>query len=184
MVVAVIIAAEVMRDRVFTALRRVADVSCVGSVAEADILSSDATCEVDVPVIVIGNRATITAALRDGAAGGLRPSFTASQLRITIAAVSEGLVCADTWQTARRARHRHALADEEVDELPPQPLTAREAEVLAALTTGASNNQIARTLAISVHTVKFHVAAVIAKLGATGRTDAAARALRASQAMV
>ena len=99
------------------------------------------------------------------------------QLRITIAAVSEGLVCADTWLTARRARHRHSLADEEADELPPQPLTAREAEVLAALTTGAGNKQIARTLAISVHTVKFHVAAIIAKLGATGRTDAVARAL-------
>ena len=179
-----IIAAEVMRDRVLTALRRLADVLCVGSVAEADILISDAICEVDVPVIVVGNRATITAALRDGAAGGLLPSFTASQLRITIAAVSEGLVCADTWLTARRARHRHSLADEEVDELPPQPLTAREAEVLAALTTGASNKQIARTLAISVHTVKFHVAAIIAKLGATGRTDAVARAVRASQAMV
>ena len=152
--------------------------------AEADILISDAICDYEVPVIVIGNRATITAALRDGAAGGLLPSFTASQLRITIAAVSEGLVCADTWLTARRARHRHSLADEEVDELPPQPLTAREAEVLAVLTTGVSNKQIARTLAISVHTAKFHVAAISAKLGATGRTDAVARALRASQAMV
>ena len=56
--------------------------------------------------------------------------------------------------------------------------------MLAVLTTGASNKQIARTLAISVHTVKFHVAAIIAKLGATGRTDAIARAVRASQAMV
>ena len=46
------------------------------------------------------------------------------------------------------------------------------------LVTGASNKQIARELEISVHTVKFHVAAVVAKLGASGRTDAVAKAMR------
>ena len=43
---------------------------------------------------------------------------------------------------------------------------------------GASNKVIARRLDISVHTAKFHVASVIAKLGATGRTEAVALAMR------
>ncbi|TNC66845.1 response regulator transcription factor [Rubellimicrobium roseum] len=57
-------------------------------------------------------------------------------------------------------------------------LTAREREVLALLTEGASNKEIARRLGISVHTAKFHVGRVIDKLDATGRTDAVAHAAR------
>ena len=57
-------------------------------------------------------------------------------------------------------------------------LTARELEVLALLAEGASNKTIARRLAISVHTAKFHVASVIDKLDAIGRTDAVAHAAR------
>lgn len=57
-------------------------------------------------------------------------------------------------------------------------LTHREAEVLALLAEGASNKTIARRLGISVHTAKFHVASVIDKLDATGRTDAVAHAAR------
>ena len=43
---------------------------------------------------------------------------------------------------------------------------------------GASNKVIARRLDISVHTAKFHVAAVLEKLGARNRSDAVAIALR------
>jgi DNA-binding NarL/FixJ family response regulator len=63
--------------------------------------------------------------------------------------------------------------DLEVD----QPaLTKRELEVLAAMADGASNKAIARRLGISFHTVKFHVAAVLAKLDADTRTEAVAKA--------
>jgi two-component system, NarL family, nitrate/nitrite response regulator NarL len=55
-------------------------------------------------------------------------------------------------------------------------LTPREHEVLAAMTDGASNKVIARRLGISLHTAKFHVAAVLAKLNADSRTEAVARA--------
>jgi DNA-binding CsgD family transcriptional regulator len=57
-------------------------------------------------------------------------------------------------------------------------LTPREAEVLALLAEGASNKAIARRLGISVHTAKFHVGSLLAKLDATGRTDAVAHAAR------
>ena len=58
------------------------------------------------------------------------------------------------------------------------PLTPRELEVLALLAEGASNKIIARRLGISVHTAKFHVASLLDKLDAVGRTDAVAHAAR------
>lgn len=60
----------------------------------------------------------------------------------------------------------------------PEPLTAREREVLALLAEGLPNKGIAAALDISDQTVKFHVAAIIGKLGAANRTDAVRRAVR------
>ena len=61
---------------------------------------------------------------------------------------------------------------------PDGALTPREREVLGHLAEGVSNKTIARRLGISIHTVKFHVASLIDKLDATGRTDAVAHAAR------
>ena len=63
-------------------------------------------------------------------------------------------------------------------------LSLREREVLALLAEGASNKEIARTLALSIHTVKFHVAALTEKLGARSRGEAVAIAIRAGLVMV
>ena len=57
-------------------------------------------------------------------------------------------------------------------------LSVRERQVASLLVEGASNKLIARTLGISVHTAKFHVAAVLEKLGARNRADAVAIVLR------
>lgn len=51
-------------------------------------------------------------------------------------------------------------------------LTAREREVLQLMAQGLPNKQIAARLSISQHTVKFHVASILAKLGAASRTEA------------
>ena len=59
-----------------------------------------------------------------------------------------------------------------------EPLTAREAEVLSMMAEGAGNKEIAARLKISEHTVKFHVSAVLAKLGAATRTEAVSRGYR------
>src|SRR5262249_39831312 len=66
----------------------------------------------------------------------------------------------------------------------PVALTAREREVLALLAEGASNKEIARALALSVHTAKFHVASLTEKLGAHSRVEAIAIAIRAGLVMV
>jgi DNA-binding NarL/FixJ family response regulator len=63
-------------------------------------------------------------------------------------------------------------------------LTPREREVLALLAAGASNKDIARALDLSVHTAKFHVASLIEKLGARGRLEAVAIAIRTGLVMV
>jgi DNA-binding NarL/FixJ family response regulator len=57
-------------------------------------------------------------------------------------------------------------------------LTPREAEVLALMAEGLSNKLIAVRLGISDHTAKFHVNAVLDKLGAETRTEAVVRAAR------
>ncbi|MDX8526662.1 helix-turn-helix transcriptional regulator [Mesorhizobium sp. MSK_1335] len=78
------------------------------------------------------------------------------------------------------------LAEEEVlDDHQARPaLSPREAEVLALLAEGAPNKVIARRLNISVHTAKFHVAAILIKLGAANRTDAIAIAMRQGLVLV
>ena len=57
-------------------------------------------------------------------------------------------------------------------------LTPREREVLALLTTGATNRMIARTLFISERTASVHVSNLLPKLGVANRTEAARLALR------
>ncbi|HEV7194593.1 MAG TPA: response regulator transcription factor, partial [Pedococcus sp.] len=57
-------------------------------------------------------------------------------------------------------------------------LTRREREVLAELTKGRSNREIARALSVSEKTVKAHVSSVLAKLGVQDRTQAALLAVR------
>jgi DNA-binding CsgD family transcriptional regulator len=59
---------------------------------------------------------------------------------------------------------------------PGGELTKREQEILEILADGASNQQIARTLGLSLKTVQNHVSRILDKLQATDRTQAALRA--------
>jgi NarL family two-component system response regulator LiaR len=61
---------------------------------------------------------------------------------------------------------------------PTRGLSQREGEILALMVTGLSNKEIAYSTSLSISTVKFHVSNIIAKLGASSRTEATAVALR------
>jgi DNA-binding NarL/FixJ family response regulator len=66
----------------------------------------------------------------------------------------------------------------ERDELLPR-LSPREAEVLENASLGLSNGEIAERLQVTVHAVKFHLAAIYRKLGVANRTSASVLYLRA-----
>ena len=57
-------------------------------------------------------------------------------------------------------------------------LTPREQEILALVAQGRSNGEIGKQLFITTKTVSVHVSNILGKLGATGRTEAAAIAHR------
>jgi DNA-binding CsgD family transcriptional regulator len=65
---------------------------------------------------------------------------------------------------------------------PSSPLTAREAEVIALVSSGATNNEIAEALVISESTVKSHVKHILRKLGAANRAEAVSRHLSTNEA--
>jgi DNA-binding NarL/FixJ family response regulator len=93
------------------------------------------------------------------------------QLAAAARAVAAGLVTIDpTLAPALLAQP--AAARQTVPEDAAEELTAREREVLTLMAEGLANKQIAARLGISEHTVKFHVAAILAKLGAASRTEA------------
>jgi DNA-binding NarL/FixJ family response regulator len=133
--------------------------------------------EPDQAVILLADDVDPVAALRAGVAGVLPKSAELADLRIALDAAGRGLAVAPLrliGQAHWDALERH----DGVDAADSIGLTARELEVLALLGEGASNKEIARRLAISVHTAKFHVASILDKLDATGRTDAVAHAIR------
>jgi DNA-binding NarL/FixJ family response regulator len=59
-----------------------------------------------------------------------------------------------------------------------EQLTPRELTVLALVADGLGNREIGQELEISEHTVKFHLASIFGKLGASSRTEAVRRGLR------
>jgi DNA-binding CsgD family transcriptional regulator len=103
-------------------------------------------------------------------AGRLPPESTAEQIDAALRAVAAGLIV-----RGRSSKNRNfgPLAEEVWPVLTP-----REIEVLAALSDGLSNKSVARRLAISPHTVKFHIESLFKKLGAASRAEAVAKGLK------
>jgi len=105
---------------------------------------------------------------------------TSGEILAAIDAVVAGLVVLhpDALDVARGPRARREAQPARGAADPAQPLTAREIEVLGMLAEGLGNKAIASRLGISTHTAKFHVASILAKLGAGGRTEAVTIGMR------
>jgi DNA-binding NarL/FixJ family response regulator len=141
----------------------------------------------NMPVLVLTDASGVIEALQAGALAVLSEHADGDILCAAIRAAAQGL----TTLSAEFRDHlvgasgpRSALESDVEDEALPIELTARELQVLRLLAEGASNKSIARRLGITPHTAKFHVASIVAKLGATGRTDAVAKAMRLGLVMI
>lgn len=105
--------------------------------------------------------------------GILRRDATAEKIAAGLQSVAAGLTVLDpNFHSILAPAHTSDLAE------PVEALTPREIQVLQLLARGLANKAIAQELAISDHTVKFHVNSILAKLGAQSRTDAVVRATR------
>jgi DNA-binding NarL/FixJ family response regulator len=96
----------------------------------------------------------------------------AGRLIAALQAAALGLVVVDE-RLSEGALRRRSAAEPLVDALTP-----REIEVLQLIGQGLSNRAIAQRLAISEHTAKFHVNAILGKLGAQTRAEAVAQGVR------
>ena len=124
------------------------------------------------------------AALRAGARTVLSRTASDAEIALTVSAAARGLSVlpagvVDAWQAELSMRDVAARPVGDAAEL-----TSREREVLAAMADGCSNKAIARRLGISFHTVKFHVAGILAKLDADSRTEAVAKAAQLGLVML
>jgi DNA-binding NarL/FixJ family response regulator len=115
----------------------------------------------------------VAEAVAAGAKGALPRHPDPAPLTAAVSAVSVGLVVIDPVFPTTVQPVRSGPPD-----LPAEEMTPREIEVLQLLAEGLSNKQIAQQLGISEHTVKFHVDAILGKLGAHSRTEAVTRAAR------
>ncbi len=128
-------------------------------------------------VIILTMHATrshVLEALRAGASGYLLKDAPRSHVLETIrhAANGEVLISGDLL--------RGAVEVASIPEAPSlEALTPREHEALVLLARGKTNKEIAKAMNLSAETIKKMVQSIIAKLGASDRTHAAVKALRA-----
>jgi two-component system, NarL family, response regulator YdfI len=115
-------------------------------------------------------------ALRAGVRAVLPREVSPEQLRAALEAAAAGLVVVHPSEVSAVLPAPAALSSP-VREL-PEPLTPREREVLQMISAGLGNKEIAGRLSISEHTVKFHVASILGKLGASTRTEAVSIGIR------
>lgn len=127
----------------------------------------------DVPLLALVSSPEDAAhALRQGAEGILGRDTDGERLLATLGALTRGLAVLEP------AFLSTPQPDPDLD-VDHEPLTPRERDVLGLLAEGMSNKAIAKRLRISDHTVKFHLNTVLSKLGATSRTEAVTKAVRA-----
>jgi DNA-binding NarL/FixJ family response regulator len=115
----------------------------------------------------------ILSAVRAGAQGYLLKGAPREELFQTVRVVHDG---GSLLQPVVAARLLRQVSGATPSPDLPEPLTERELEVLHLLAKGRQNKEIAGELSISERTVKFHVSAILAKLGVGNRTEAVSKA--------
>jgi len=159
------------------------DVVLVEAVADAqeELLNAleDAEVAQEYAVVVLSEQPKadwLSKVLRAGVRAILPRDAAPEQLRAALEAAAAGLVVVHPSEV-NEIFPAHAELSAPLREL-PEPLTRREREVLQMISAGLGNKEIAGKLSISEHTVKFHVASILGKLGASTRTEAVSIGIR------
>jgi two-component system, NarL family, response regulator YdfI len=138
-------------------------------------LLDEAASGTPVIVLVRDPSAEWGAMFRHGVRGALPGNASGEQIAAAIEAAVAGLVVFHASEADRL--FEPGFVEESPDSL-PEALTAREIEILRSLAEGLGNKEIASRLGISEHTVKFHVASIMGKLGVGNRTEAVMSGIR------
>jgi two-component system, NarL family, response regulator YdfI len=155
-------------------------VDAAGESPEAIMESlADSDLAAEIPIVVLTEAASPAAsaqALQAGIRALLPSEISTDQLAAALQGAAVGLVVLHPAEIPT-VYPAASPASQPLAEL-PEPLTRREREVLQMLAAGLANKEIAARLNISDHTAKFHVAAILGKLGAATRTEAVALGIR------
>lgn len=117
------------------------------------------------------------AAIRAGAAGYVLKQVGGTDLIRAIEAASRGEAMLDPSLTQRVfSEIRHSIQKEEAAAF--NELTAQEMQVLALISEGRTNREIATALFLSEGTVRNYVSSILSKLGVSNRAEAAAYAIQ------
>ncbi|MDQ2870184.1 MAG: response regulator transcription factor [Acidobacteriota bacterium] len=120
----------------------------------------------------------VVEAFRAGARGFLLKDVSLEGLVRAIHTVMDGGTVVAPVLGADTARGAKSVGSDFPRLEPPDPLTAREIEVLRLMARGESNREIARALFVAEGTVKNHVSSILSKLGVRDRTRAVLQAIK------
>jgi DNA-binding NarL/FixJ family response regulator len=133
-------------------------------------------------IILLPDESRVAILWSAGARAILRRDADPAQIAAALPALTQGLRVVDSAFTAVLARSVELAAPKLWEDREAEPLmeelTSRELAVLRLVAEGLPNKAIARQLGISEHTVKFHINAILGKLGVASRTEAVVRATR------
>ena len=122
------------------------------------------------PIVMVNDGPVGEPLLAKDVRAWLPSNVSQAELSAAVIAAAANLHVLTTDQMERRRRNSSFPITEEI----PDALTRRELEVLRTMANGSGNKEIADQLGISDNTVKFHIAQIMAKLGAHSRTEAVA----------
>jgi len=132
------------------------------------------------PTIILttfDDQGVVIEGIHRGAKGYLLKDVSLEQLVGAIRAVAAGGTLIQPAITERIVKNIEQNASEFPSLEPPDPLTAREIEVLRMMTGGFSNREIAEALHVAEGTIKNHVSNILSKMGVRDRTRAVLKAL-------
>jgi DNA-binding NarL/FixJ family response regulator len=145
-----------------------------GGIEAAERLATLAPGTAVVMLTVSASPEDLLAALRAGARGYLPKDMSPSRLPAALHGVLRGEAALPRTFVGRMLNELRALPDRDIAPLRvgEVELTPRESEILRLLRTGLSTTEIGARLALSPVTVRRHISAAGAKLGAVGRDEA------------